>query len=270
METTTSADGTTIAFDRYGPAPGSENPAVVLVGGAIQHRAFDPPTARLATLLGERFTVVHYDRRGRGDSTDTQPYAPERELEDLTAVIDAVGGSAAVFAMSSGGALALDAVRAGLPITSLALYEPPFVVDDGRAPVPPGYRETLAAAEPGDAVAYFLTTGVGLPSETVDGMRAAPVWPVFESIAPTLAYDAAFVAEHMRGAPESLERWSDVAVRTLVLDGGDSEPFQHAAVDLLAKVLPNAARQTLAGQTHDVDPEVLAPVLIAHLTGETR
>ncbi|WP_219414618.1 alpha/beta fold hydrolase [Pseudonocardia nigra] len=260
MHIVTSPDGTPIAVDRVG-----EGPAVVLVGGAFQHRAIDEPTARLAALLGERFTVHHYDRRGRGDSGDTAPYAPEREVEDLAAVIEAAGGSARVFAMSSGGALALDAARAGLPIRKLALYEPPFIVDASRPPVPADYREHLTAlaagGRHGEAVEYFLTRAVGLPAEMVAGMRQAPIWPVFEKVAPTLAYDAAFVAEHMAGSAEPLRRWTGVEVPALVVTGGASPEHFHTGADALAAVLPGAQRRTLPGQTHEVDPEQLAPVL---------
>lgn len=124
-----SSDGTTIVFDQYG-----EGPTIILVGGALQHRAIDPQTAYLAKLLAEDFTVIHYDRRGRGDSGDTAPYTVEREIEDLEALLNESGGSAFVFGMSSGGVLALDAAAQGLAISKLALYEPPFVVNDNRPP----------------------------------------------------------------------------------------------------------------------------------------
>ena len=138
MEQVTSKDGTTIAFDRTG-----EGTPLILVGGAFQYRAIDQRTTELAELLARRFAVIHYDRRGRGDSGDTAPYAKEREVEDLGALVEEAGGSASVFAMSSGGALALDAASHGLDITKLALYEPPFIVDDGRPPLPEDYVTRL-------------------------------------------------------------------------------------------------------------------------------
>src|SRR5437016_1477690 len=140
MDTVRSEDGTTIAFDRSGAGP-----ALILVGGALQQRAIDPRTAHLAELLAPHFTVFHYDRRGRGDSGDTQPYAVEREVDDLAALIKEAGGSAFVFGMSSGAALALEAARRGLAISKLALYEPPFIVDDSRPPVPEDYVSQLDA-----------------------------------------------------------------------------------------------------------------------------
>src|SRR5262245_44982344 len=167
MNTVTSADGTSIAFDRSGSGP-----ALVLVGGAFQHRALDPRTAQLAELLAAHLSVYHYDRRGRGDSGDTPPYAVEREIEDIAALIDHAGGSGYVFGMSSGGNLALRAASQGLPIEKLALYEPTFIVDDSRPPLPDDYQATLtelvASNRRGDAVAYFMTTAAGVPSQSVD------------------------------------------------------------------------------------------------------
>lgn len=260
MNTVQSKDGTAIAFDRYG-----EGPAVVLVGGAFQHRAIDPGTAHLAELLAERFTVFHYDRRGRGDSGDTAPYAVEREVEDLEALIEEAGGSASVFGMSSAGALALEAASRGLGIQKLALYEPPFIVDDSRPPLPEGYAERLAglasSGRRGDAVEYFLTESARVPAEAVAPMREAPIWPAFVGVAHTLAYDGAIMGDTMSGSPSTLGRWSCVMAPTLVMDGGASPAYQRNAVEALADVLPNAQRRTLEGQTHDVAPGVLAPAL---------
>ncbi|MDP9476724.1 MAG: alpha/beta hydrolase [Actinomycetota bacterium] len=260
MSTIPSKDGTAIAFDRYG-----EGPAVVLVGGAFQHRAIDPGTARLAELLAEHFAVFHYDRRGRGDSGDKPPYAVERKIEDLEALINEAGGSAFVFAMSSGGALALEAAANGLAIEKLALYEPPFVVDDGRSPLPEGYAERLtdllSEGRRGDAVEYFLTESAGLPPEAVAPMREAPIWPAFESVAHTLAYDAAVMGATMSGEARPLGRWASATVPTLVMDGGASPGWVHRGAQTLADVLPKAQRRTLEGQTHDVASEILALAL---------
>jgi pimeloyl-ACP methyl ester carboxylesterase len=258
--TTTSADGTTIAYDRRGAGP-----AVILVGGAFQYRAFDPRTAQLADLLAPHFTVVHYDRRGRGGSGDTAPYATEREIEDLAALIREVGGSAAVFGHSSGAVLALDAVAAGLPITKLAVYEAPFVVDDSRS-LPADYREHLAAlvAEDrrGDTVAYFMTAAVGVPPEVVAGMRQAPMWPGFEAVAHTLPYDAAFMEGTLDSRPLPKDRWASVTIPVFIGDGGASPQQMHAAAAALAELLPDVRRETFEGQDHGVDPAVLAPALI--------
>jgi pimeloyl-ACP methyl ester carboxylesterase len=260
MDTVKSKDGTTIAFDRSG-----EGPALILVGGALQHRALDPSTAQLASLLAPSFTVHNYDRRGRGDSGDTVPYAVEREIEDLDALIDEAGGSAFVFGMSSGAVLALDAAANRLAITKLALYEPPMVVDDSRPPVPEDYvarlTELASCDRPGDAIEVFMTEGVGLPAEAVASMRGAPFWPAFEAVAHTLAYDGAIVAATMSGKPLPTDRWASVTIPTLVVDGDASPAWARNAVRALVDVLPAARRRTLEGQTHQVDPEVLAPVL---------
>ncbi len=187
MNQVISKDGTGIAFDRLG-----EGPALILVGGAFQHRAIDPRTAQLAALLAQHFTAFHYDRRGRGDSSDTQPYTVEREVEDLDALIKEAGGSAFVFGMSSGGVLALEAAKRGLAITKLALYETPFNSGDEHArQAAENYTRQLTAllseGRRGDAVALAMTTW-GAPPEAIAGMRQTPIWPLFESVAPTLAY----------------------------------------------------------------------------------
>ena len=266
MNTVTSKDGTTIAFDRSG-----EGPAIILVGGALQHRAIDPSTARLAELLSPNFTVYHYDRRGRGDSGDTAPYAVEREVEDIDALIQEAGGSAHLFGMSSGAVLALHAAAAGLDITKLALYEPPFMVDDTRPPLPEDYRERLtellAADRRGDAVELFLTEAVGVSAETVAPMRGAPFWSAFEAVAHTLPYDDAIMGDTMHGEPLPAGAWASVTIPTLVADGDASPAWARNAVAALVEVLPGARRRTLEGQTHQVDPEVLAPVVEEFLAG---
>jgi pimeloyl-ACP methyl ester carboxylesterase len=255
-----SADGTSIAYDRRG-----DGPPLVLVGGAFQYRAFDPRTAELADRLAERFTVLVYDRRGRGESGEELPYAREREVEDLAAVLDEAGGDTSVFGMSSGAALALDAALAGVSIERLALYEPPFVVDDSRPPLPDDYVQHLTAlcaeGRPGDAVEYFLTTAAMVPPEMVAGMRQAAIWPGFTAVAHTLAYDGAFVRDVSRGDARPLQRWAPVAVPALVAVGGDSPPHVHGAAVALASALARGETRTLPGQMHDVAPDALAPVL---------
>jgi len=261
MRTVTSKDGTTIAFDQSG-----EGPAIILVGGAFQHRAFDQRTAQLAALLAPHFTVFHYDRRGRGDSGDTQPYAIDREIEDLEALITEGGGSAFVYGMSSGAVLSLRAAARGLAITRLALYEPPFHSgDDNDRRVSETYTTQLTAllaqGQRGDAVVLAMTR-FGVPAEMIAGMRQSPVWPRFESVAPTLAYDNAIMGEG--SVPAGL--LASVAVPTLVIDGGASPAFLRNAAQAAANALPNAQRRTLEGQTHDVAADALAPVLVEFFT----
>jgi pimeloyl-ACP methyl ester carboxylesterase len=258
MERATSKDGTTIAFDRSG-----QGPAIVLVGGALSDRSAAFP---IAARLAPRFTAIAYDRRGRGDSGDTAPYGVDREVEDIEALILAVGGSALVFGHSSGAVLALEAART-LPdrIPKLALYEPPFIVDDSRPPLPENYvtrlDELISKGRRGDAVEFFMTTGPGVPAEAVAGMRREPFWPSMEAVAHTLAYDGTVMADAMGGSPAPLGRWTSVGVPTLVMNGGASRDWQRHAVLALVNVLPDARHRTLEGQDHGPDTEVLATAL---------
>ena len=258
MRTVLSKDGTAIAFDQSGSGP-----AIILVGGALSERSAGVP---LAALLAPHFTVISYDRRGRGDSGDTAPYAVEREIEDIAALIEAAGGSAYVYGMSSGAALALEAANHGLAIPKLALYEPPFIVDDARKPIPADYvprlGELAASGRRGDAVEYFMANAVEVPAEMIAQMRQSPMWPAMEALAPTLAYDGAIMGDKMAGKPLSTGQWAAVTMPTLVMDGGDSPTWARNAVQAVADALPNAQRRTLAGQTHAVMPDVLAPILV--------
>ncbi len=264
VEEVTSNDGTTIGFDRSG-----EGPPIVIVGGALSDRS---GAAAVASLLARRFTTIAYDRRGRGDSGDTAPYAVAREVEDIEALIVAAGGLASVYGHSSGAVLALEAARM-LPdrITKLALYEPPLIVDDSRDPVPEDFVTRLdaliSADRRGDAVAYFLTTGPGMPAEVVAGMRHEPIWSSFESIAHTLSYDGSIVRDATGGDPGPLRRWASVGVPTLVMDGGASPDWIRNAASALTEVLPDAERRTLEGQDHGPDSRLLAPALEAFFAG---
>jgi len=253
MNTVRSSDGTVIAFDRSG-----EGPSVIIVEGAFCDRSTSAP---LAALLAPHFTVFAYDRRGRGDSGNTPPYAVEREVEDLQAVIAAAGGSAFVYGMSSGAALALETAARGPGITKLVLFEPPFDVDGGLPDMAEGFatrlNELISAGRRGDAVEFFLTKAVGFPAEVVAQMRNAPMWPAMEQIAPTLAYDTALTADNSL----LTERAPAATVPTLVIDGGESPTWARNAVRVVAETLPNGQRYTLQGQTHNVSPDALAPVL---------
>jgi pimeloyl-ACP methyl ester carboxylesterase len=265
MRTVTSKDGTTIAFDvaeRPLHDQARTGPALILVPGAVQYRAFDFGSAQLAALLAEHFTVFHYDRRGRGDSGDTQPFAVEREIEDIEALIDEAGGSAFVYGVSSGAALAMEAaIKLGSKVRKLAMYEAPYNSEETARQAWIDYRkqlkELLVADRRGDAMLLFMML-VGMPAEHVPGMRLHPLWPMFEAVAPTLAYDAAVLGED---ASVPSERAASVAVPALVMDGGASYPFMHIASTALANAIPNAQHRTLEGQTHEVAAEVIAPVL---------
>jgi pimeloyl-ACP methyl ester carboxylesterase len=258
-----SADGTRIAYETAGSGP-----PVVLVSGAFGTRT---DARELAGALSGRFTAAGYDRRGRGDSGDTPPYAPARELDDLRAVIDALGGSAFVYGHSSGGALSLDAVAAGLPITKLAVYEPPFTVDDSRPPYPAGFVETLRglveAGRRGDAVAEFWRTGLLLPEAEIEQARRAPFWPHLESLAHTLIYDYEVLGERISGQPLPPAWAASIAVPVLLLEGGDSPATLRNVVTSLEAILPNATKRTLAGQGHGAPAAVLAPILESFFGG---
>ncbi|HEU4831377.1 MAG TPA: alpha/beta hydrolase [Actinomycetota bacterium] len=240
---------------------------MVVVGGALNTRQ---AAATLAELLAPGFTVYSYDRRGRGDSGDTPPYAVEREVEDLQAIVEHAGGTAFAFGHSSGAVLALDVALETPGITKLVLYEPPFIVDDSRPPLPDDYvahLKALAATDHrGEAVEYFMTTGVGVPAEAIASVRESPFWPSLEAVAHTLWYDGAIMGDNMVGKPLSADRWSSVTIPTLVIAGGASPPSQLNAVQQLADVLPNARLLTMEGQTHEVDPTLLAPVLAEFFT----
>ena len=256
MNTVTSKDGTKIAFDTQG-----KGPAVIIVDGAMGYRALGFSSG-LAKLLASRFTVYTYDRRGRGDSGNTLPYALEREIEDIAALIQDAGGSACVYGISSGACLALEAAsRLGSWVKKLALYEAPYRFDEGARAEWLKYREDLskllAAGKRGDAVVLFMTF-VGTPAEMVQGMRQSPMWPMFEAVAPTLAYDAAAMGDD-RTVPA--RRASGVTAPTLVMNGDASFPFMYDAAAAIAKAVPHAQHQVLKGQRHDVSPEAIAPVL---------
>jgi pimeloyl-ACP methyl ester carboxylesterase len=260
MSKVTSKDGTQIAYEKQG-----DGPAVILVDGALCYRSFGPMTP-LAKLLAPHFTVFTYDRRGRGESTDTRPYALQREIEDIDALIQAAGGSAFLYGISSGGCLALETTLAlGDEIKKLAIYEAPYNSDPPSRQQWKKYRqelsEAVAAGRRGDAVVLFMQL-VGTPADQVNGMRQAPMWPMFEAVAPTLVYDATAMGAD-RSAP--LERAAQVKTPTLVMDGGANlmmMPFMHVTATALAKAIPHAQQRTLEAQTHDVNIEVLAPVLV--------
>jgi pimeloyl-ACP methyl ester carboxylesterase len=260
MATVQSSDGTTIGYER-----GGSGPALILVDGAMCHRG-GGPMRPLAALLVGAFTVYTYDRRGRGESTDTPPYTVDKEIADLRALIEVAGGSAGVYGISSGGALALAAAAAGAPITRLAIYEAPFVADANPALASRQYRRDLDAAlgqgRRGAAVALFMAM-VGIPPQVIEGIRGGPGWPAMEAIAPTLAYDDTI----LDGGTVPVRRAATVTIPALVLDGGASPQTLRDAAKSLAAALPDGRYGTLEGQTHDVAAEALAPALVDFFTG---
>jgi pimeloyl-ACP methyl ester carboxylesterase len=256
MNKVISADGTSIAYDRAGTGP-----AIVFVVGAFNERS---TCAALAEALQARFTVITYDRRGRGDSADTAPYAVDREIEDLQAVI-AAAGSASVFGYSSGAILSMMAAARGVAITRLALYEPPFRVG-GATPPPPADRlarltELIDSGRRGEAVELFQTEHIGMPAEVVAQMRNAPFRPALERIAHTLVYDATIVGDG--SLPNDVA--AAIGVPTLVISGADSPAGMRQAARAAADAIPGARHHSLAGQTHHIVPEATAPVVAEFL-----
>jgi pimeloyl-ACP methyl ester carboxylesterase len=251
-----SADGTAIAFEISG-----KGPALILVGGAFCDRSARASGTPLAALLAPRFSVFSYDRRGRGDSENTPPYAIDREVEDLAALIAAAGGSAFVFGNSSGAFLALDAAVQGLAIPKLAIYEPPVILDASRANSFGGLAKELAALAAGnrrsEAVEMFLTKVMQMPAPAVAPMRESPMWSGLEKLAHTLSYDLLITA---RG-PSRIEQVASIRSSTLVVEGGASPPWMRDAIRTLASTIPSARLRTLEGQTHDVDIGALARAL---------
>ena len=258
MEKTTSADGTTIAYEAWGTGP-----LVVVVGGAFNDRGTWAELARV--LAGHGFRAVSYDRRGRGDSGDTEPYAVEREIEDLAAVITAAGGSGPVYAhgVSSGGALLLRALAAGAPVSRASVLEVPYRID-GAPPAPDRYIETLSAfVAAGDRVGlveYFHTRVIGLPGEMLEPMKGTPTWDSLLALAPTLAYDGLAMGGNDQSLP--LEMLSTVAVPVLaVTSTGTAVPWMAGTGAQVAAAVPEGRCVRLAGGFHEVPSAVLAPAL---------
>src|SRR6476661_727114 len=259
-----SADGTWIAFDRIGAGD-----PVILVDAALCDRRVGPSQA-LARLLAPYFTVITYDRRGRGESGDTAPYAIAREVEDIAALLAEAGGTACLWGMSSGAVLALEAANQLSGVKKLALYEAPLIVDDNG----PATRmqwdriaEAVAAGRRSDAVRLFLR-GVGVPRFFVGMMRLSPLWPKLKSIAHTLPYDGALVRGYQRGRALPPGRWHSVTAPVLVMAGSRSPEWMHRGNGALAAALPNALYCTLEGQTHRLKPAAHVPALVEFFAGE--
>lgn len=251
--TVTSADGTAIACEQRG-----QGPPVVLVGGALNDRS---ASAVLAAQLAPDFTAWTYDRRGRGESGDTAPYAVEREIEDLAAVIAQAGGEAFVYGVSSGAVLAFEAAAAGLPIRAVALFEPPYVPSEGSGGFSARLAGLIGAGRRGDAVALFMRTA-GLPEEAVAGARDSPMWPGLEAMAHTLVYDTALAGDGTLPAGRMLR----VSVPALVLDSDASAAALRRAARETATALPAGQHRSVPGRFHEVPAEDLAPVLTEFFT----
>lgn len=264
MLTVASRDRTTLAFERHG-----DGPAVILVNGALGDRKLDRRfklMSGLAERLSPNYTVIDYDRRGRGDSGEAGPFAVEREIEDIAALIAAAGGRASLFGFSSGGALALRAAGAGIGVERVAVYEAPFVVDPADKRPPADYGERLdrliVAGDRSGAVKHFMRKAMRMPAPIVAAMRLTPMWQDMKANALTLGYDWAALGEHnMQGAPLRPDEWASVTVPALVVYGGKSPSNLQKGSRALAEVLPTAELRVLDGVGHRLKVDVLAPVL---------
>jgi len=260
IRTVESADGTRIAFDRAG-----EGPPVILIEAAGHYRGFSSFDG-LTPLLARALTVYRYDRRGRGDSTDTPPYTAEREVEDLAALIDSAGGSASLYAYSSGGLVALHAAAAGLPITRIALLEPPVEPDSDLASQQAFTAELAArvAADGGDAAVEYYLTEIGVPEDILTDMRGTPSWTAMASIAHTLIYDS------LLSEATSFDLLAAVPVPTLILDSEGSSTNITGMAAAVAAAMPHATHLSLAGEWHGVPDDVLGPALTDFFTTGER
>jgi pimeloyl-ACP methyl ester carboxylesterase len=260
MQTVTSADGTQIAYDRYG-----EGPAVILVNGALGYRKFKK-FEQIATALSERCTVINYDRRGRGDSGEAGPVSVPREVDDIRALIEAVGGRASLWGYSSGGAVALRAAAADIGVANLAVYETPFKTDPNAKYPADDYGARLERiVASGDRVAaakHFMRNAVGMPAPLVAVMSLLPIFKKFAANGLTLTFDYAALGDHnMHGSPLRAEEWTTVTCPTLVAYGAKTAAGLKHASRALADVLPNATLRELPGQNHNVSTNAIVPVL---------
>jgi pimeloyl-ACP methyl ester carboxylesterase len=254
--TVTSADGTPIAFERAG-----DGPPLIAVDAAGSYSGFRPFPAPVE-LLAPHFTVYVYDRRGRGHSGDTPPYAVQREVDDLAALIAEAGGSAFVYAFSSGGLLALHAAAGGLAIPKLALFEPPIEprqTATGESAFTAELAELVAAGRRRDAVAFFHR-GIGVPDEVMEQMTPE-VWAALEAVAHTLVYDGRI------SDATSLELLRSVQAPTLVIDSQGSGGELTGMAATVAEALPNGAHRSLPGEWHGAPGDTLAPLLTEFFRG---
>lgn len=256
MNTLTSTDGTTIAYDLQRGSSTDDGPAIVFVAGALNDHATLAP---LAKELAGKFTVLTYDRRARGDSGNTKPWSIDREVEDLDALIAMLSGEAHVFGFSSGGILALHAAAGGSAISRLVCYEPPYPFGEGNAPeLPDRLGELVDAGRPGEAIELFQTDAIGLPREVVDQFRRSPMFPALEKMAQSVVYDSAITTGSTPPAT--------VTTPTLVLSGAQTWPSLARSAALTARTLPRARHvEVPGGAHHTIEPAVTAPVVAEFL-----
>lgn len=254
----TSKDGTRIAYDRAGAGP-----AIILVGGAMQFRAFDPTTTAMAGLLAERgYAVIDFDRRGRGESESSEPITLAQTIDDIAALIEVTGGQAALFGSSSGSAIALAAAAAGLPVTRLVLWEAPLGDEGGSdgAGFLDGLRQHIRAGHGDETIEYFMKD---MPAEWLAGAKASEGWPIMVAMGPSLEPDSESLA-WTQSAPRA-ELWKNVTQPTVVLVGEQTLPIMHLAADSIVDALPNASKRVIPAANHSWEPAVMAGAIAEFL-----
>jgi pimeloyl-ACP methyl ester carboxylesterase len=253
----TSRDGTRIAYETVG----ASGPSVILIDGAFCSRAMGPMPRLARELAARGLRAITYDRRARGDSTDTKPYAIDREVEDINALIWAAGGRAHLYGVSSGAALALAAASTSMPVEKLALFEPPYMVGPHARELPANHTATLAQMieqdRHGDAVKFYMCDIIGMPRFLPFVFRFTPMWRKLRAVAPSLPYDSAIMGTFELPAA----RAAAIRVPTLVLNGEKTWPVLRDAAAAIGAAIPGARRHTLAGQSHNVAASAVAPVL---------
>ena len=258
--TVKSKDGAEISYDKTGTGP-----VLIVIAGASNFRTTSPTFAELARTLSDQFTVINYDRRGRGKSGDVQPYAVQKEIDDIAALIEANGGRASLLGFSSGAILAIEAAVAGLPVDKVIAYEPPFVVegsgrDPNRGHLVPRLEAALAKGDRREVMRIFFIESVGLPQEQFEGMMNSSAGKGIEAIAHTLIYDSK-IADAAYPNQKWPERFRSNKVPILLLDGDKTIPMIPVGVNALSKVLANSSQKTLPGQDHAPKTEAIAPAI---------
>jgi pimeloyl-ACP methyl ester carboxylesterase len=261
-----SKDGTQIAFSKTG-----KGAPLILIDGAFCHRNFGA-NMKLLRYLTDHFEVYTYDRRGRGESGNTLPYAIEREFEDIEAIVKIIGEPPFIYGISSGAALALEAAKHGVNFRKILVFEAPYITDNSRAPYPANYlmciQSMINEKKYGEAVKYFMVTGIGLPKVVVWMMQFMPVWKKMKQIAPTLEYDTLMLKNYGSGESLKWEDWEMLKIPVLAISGTKSEKWIQNAMKNLAEALPMGKHFDLAGQNHLVSPKALSPHLINFFKNE--
>jgi pimeloyl-ACP methyl ester carboxylesterase/uncharacterized protein YndB with AHSA1/START domain len=262
MNTVTSKDGTQIAFEKTG-----NGPVVILVDGAFCSKDFGP-TPKLVPVLANNFTVISYDRRARGDSSDTQPYSVQREIEDIEALINVVGATASLYGVSSGAVLCIEAVASGLPVKKLVIFEPPYYTDSRRNEPPSDaerqLNQMIAEGRKKDAVKFYLRKVIGVPAIVPFILRLTPNWSKMIANANSLPYDAAVMGNFK--VPKNV--LASINIPVMVIASAKSPQSLRKPSQVVAELLSAGKYKILKGQIHNVSPKTLVPELVKFFNNE--